>query len=48
MVKYKFKYKFILKKHISYKNRVGYVCEGKLLGKKSHVYIRSVYRVTGV
>ncbi len=33
----------ILKTHVSYKNTVGYVCEGKKLGKKLHVYIRSVY-----
>ncbi len=35
-------HKFMLKKHISYKN--SYVCEGKQLGKKSHVYTwRIVY-----
>ncbi len=36
----------MLKTHISYVNTVGYVCEGKELGKKLHVYIRFVYYVT--
>ncbi len=35
--------KFMLKMHTSYKNTVGYASGGKQLGKKLHVYIRSVY-----
>ncbi len=33
----------VMSKTQKYKNTVGFVCEGKQLGKKLHAYIRSVY-----
>ncbi len=38
----------MLKTHISYKNTVSNVREGKQLGNELHVYIISVYKVTVV